>query len=222
MKSTALHAPDQARLQSLHFQPDAESGVRIFNGPLPDYFATFGLEPRIHLDAAALRETFLELSRRFHPDFHSGASEALRAEVLRRSSLINNAHRTLRDLPKRADYLIQLLAPGIESNRNAVPPELLEEMFDIQEAGEALKEARVAADGAALEAAEKMIAPLREQVRATRTAVEAGLDAQGAALDELLDGGHAPSDEKVVAALKGIRLSLDRLNYLRTVLRNLH
>jgi len=221
MTPATTHAPDSARLNALHFQEDAESGVRLFGDKTPDHFALFGLQPRLQLDLAALRETFLELSRRFHPDFHSASSEALRAEVLRRSSLVNNAYRVLRDLPKRAEYVIQLLVPGMQSNRNAVPPALLEEMFEIQEAGEALKVARMMADGPALEAAERAVAPLRAQVKEAREALERELDAHAAAFDAGMDAG-APDPARIESVLKAMRLTLDRLNYLRTVIRNLH
>jgi molecular chaperone HscB len=217
-----MTAPNPDRLDALHFDTSAEAGIRpLGTGEAPSHFALFGMEPRLMIDTEALRGAFLDLSRRFHPDFHGGASPALREEVLRRSSLLNNAYKTLRELPKRAEYLLGLLAPTLESNKNAVPPELLEEMFEIQEAGEALREARLAADGAALARAEAAVAPLRAQVNGQRQALEAELEQLAAALDALLDAGEALESDPVQATLRKIRLTLDRLNYLRTVIRNL-
>jgi len=184
-----------------------------------NYFQAFGIEPRLGLDTESLRETFLALSRETHPDFFATADDAARAESLRRSSLLNNAWKTLRDPLARADYMIALSGTGIESNKNAVPPALLEELFDIQEAGESLREARLSGDEAALAAAEARIGPLRAQVLATRAEIDAELLGLFAEFDAAVVGGiDSPA---AVAVLRRIRVALDRMNYLRTVLRNL-
>lgn len=214
-------APSLDRIQSVHFLDADEKQIRPLAGQTVSHFDVFGLEPRLVLDEEALRDAFLTLSRRFHPDFHATESEDVRREILQRSSLINNAYKTLRNPQKRAEYLITLIGRGIESNKGAVPPELLEEMFDIQEAGEKLREARLATDEARLASAEARIKPLRDEVEAARQILLQRLQEQFHQHDEYAATGAAEDSPARQQVLRDVRLSLDRMNYLRTVLRNL-
>ncbi|MCC7392294.1 hypothetical protein IT571_08065, partial [Candidatus Sumerlaeota bacterium] len=100
------------------------------------------------------------------------------------------------------------------------PPELLEEMFEIQEAGEELRDARLKSDGVKLQAAEAKIAPLRRQVQAARNSLTEKLAQQFAQFDAAVESA-SPASEAAQRILREIRLTLDRMNYLRTVLRNL-
>ena len=214
--------PSRESIRHLHFIDGDESQIRPLDANAVSYFEVFGLEPRLTLDLDEVREAFLDLSRRFHPDyFATEEDESLREESLRRSSLVNNAWKTLRDPQKRAEYLISLHGKGIESNKNAVPSELLEEMFEIQEAGEELREARLAADEEALEAAEAKVRPLREQVKESRAHLLKELEDQFARFDQKIGEGAPFDSEDVQKQLQQIRLTLDQMNYLRTVLRNL-
>jgi molecular chaperone HscB len=214
-----MYHPDLDALERLHFDSQHEDGVRPLPDAPPDYFAVFALPRRLQLHLEDLRAAWLDLSRRFHPDYHAGASQAVRDEVLHRTALLNNAWKVLRDPILRAEYLLALLAPGLSSDKNAVPPELLEEIFDIQEAGEELRAARLSADAEQVATVEARIAPLRAQALAARQQLEQRIQELARRVDEVLDQGD--SADRVLAELKGLRLALDRSNYLRTVLRNL-
>ena len=103
-----------------------------------NHFEVFGLERKLDIDAAALQRRFYELSRRYHPDFHAGATPDEQARALEASARLNVAYRTLSDPVARIDYLVRL-EEGRETKEGAgekpkAPPELLEEMFEIQEA----------------------------------------------------------------------------------------
>ena len=216
------HAPDTAAAMALHFDA-ASGGLRPMPaGAEPDIFTLFGLPPRLVINESATRDLFLDLSRRVHPDFHAGATTAQRDESLRRTSMLNNAWQVLREPARRAEYAAARWGLNITSQRNAAPPELLAEMFDIQEAGESLREARLAADGAALAAAEARVAPLRAEVLASRNQLLDQMGAEMAAFDTAADGSEGNLGAPAVQeALRALRLTLDRLNYVRTVLRNL-
>src|SRR3989454_11983735 len=108
-----------------------------------DHFEVFGLPRRLAVDTAELQRKFYELSRRYHPDFHQTAPPEEQVRALAASARLNAAYRTLRDPIARIDYLVRL-EEGRETKEGAsekpkAPPELLEEMFEIQEA---LAEAR--------------------------------------------------------------------------------
>src|SRR3989441_2073433 len=103
-----------------------------------DHFEVFGLPRRLAVDTAELQRKFYELSRRYHPDFHQAAPPAEQVRALEASAGLNAAYRTLRDPIARIEYLVRL-EEGRDTKEGATvkpkaPPELLEEMFEIQEA----------------------------------------------------------------------------------------
>src|SRR5215813_10676489 len=61
-----------------------------------DYFEFFQLPRRLRLDEAELEKTFYALSRKFHPDYFMSASPAEQQASTDRSSLLNEAYRTMR------------------------------------------------------------------------------------------------------------------------------
>src|SRR2546425_9525037 len=103
-----------------------------------DHFEVFGLPRRLAVDTAELQRKFYELSRRYHPDFHQAAPPEEQVRALEASAGLNAAYRTLREPITRIEYLVRL-EEGRDTKEGATvkpkaPPELLEEMFEIQEA----------------------------------------------------------------------------------------
>ncbi|MGB5153213.1 MAG: multicopper oxidase domain-containing protein, partial [Candidatus Sulfotelmatobacter sp.] len=75
--------------------------------PAPvDYFTFFGLLRKLDLDVAALDKDFYELSRKLHPDLNAQAGSQEQEWSLQQSSLLNDAHRTLKD-PQHAPTATQ-------------------------------------------------------------------------------------------------------------------
>ena len=136
--------------------------------PLPadtDYFAFLGLPRLLCLDEAALEKTFYSLSRKLHPDYFMKAGSAERQASLDRSSILNDAYRTLRDPITRVQYLLSL--EGYKEAEKRAPADLLEEVFDLNMRIEELKNARKAGDedeaGQAREALEEALAGLNQR-----------------------------------------------------------
>jgi molecular chaperone HscB len=97
-----------------------------------DYFAVFGLDRRLKIDEAELQRKFYELSRQYHPDRFAGAPAAEQEYALEMTALVNDAYRVLKDPVKRAEYLLKREGFDIgEQRSNNVPPELLEEVFEL-------------------------------------------------------------------------------------------
>ncbi len=97
----------------------------------PDYFAVFGLSRRLIIDTTALEATYHRLSREVHPDFHLTKPAEERERLLARSALVNQAYRTLKDFHSRVEYLVELEGGGAVKAK--APPELLEDVLDVQE-----------------------------------------------------------------------------------------
>lgn len=97
-----------------------------------DYFSFFSLPKKLSLDTAELQKRFYELSRRLHPDLYAGRGAAEQQYALDATALLNDGYRVLRDPVKRAEYLLKIEGLGAEDQRSSkVPPELLEEVFEL-------------------------------------------------------------------------------------------
>ena len=122
---------------------------------MSDFYEIFGLPRSLNLSLDDLQERFYDLSRKLHPDRFMQKPEAERQRALDMSSALNDAYRTLKDPIKRAQYLLTLEGFDIGEQRSKdVPPELLEEVFELNMA---LEEMRGGDDSARpqLEQAEK-------------------------------------------------------------------
>jgi molecular chaperone HscB len=179
-----------------------------------DHFEVFGLPRRLAIDAAALQRRFYELSRRYHPDFHQGASTEDQARVLEASARVNAAYRALRDPLARIDYLVRL-EEGRETREGSTvkpqaPPELLAEMFEIQEALEEAKAGGLDASGRArlAEERERLLSRLHEEEQRLR-----------GPLSEAWDAASDPAER--AGALAHFKEALATRAYLRTVVDDL-
>ncbi|HZW81142.1 MAG TPA: Fe-S protein assembly co-chaperone HscB [Candidatus Deferrimicrobiaceae bacterium] len=130
-------------MRAVHF---CESCGKV-QPPAPvDYFTFFGLPRKLDLDVAALDKDFYLLSRKLHPDLNARAGTQEQEWSLQQSSLLNDAHRTLKDPIKRTQYLLQLEGVELEEQsksateqarssgelkKQIVPPDLLEEVFEL-------------------------------------------------------------------------------------------
>jgi molecular chaperone HscB len=179
-----------------------------------DHFEVFGLPRRLGIDAAQLQRAFYELSRRSHPDFHQGAPPERQAEILEASARLNAAYRVLRDPIARVEYLVRL-EEGRDTKEGAAvkpkaPPELLEEMFEIQEA---LQEAQASEQAGGLDAASReTLAGQRDRLAARHRDGEARLRGP---LSEAWDRAGADARATLLAAFKE---ALATRAYLRTVI----
>ena len=126
-----------------------------------DYFAMFELPRKLCVEASALEQKFLQLSWKLHPDNFVSATSEEREISLKRSSELNDAYRTLREPVARVEYLLAIEGARKEGqNKQQAPPELLEEVFELNESLDELRETKVSGGDTAnlkhrLEAAEK-------------------------------------------------------------------
>ena len=97
-----------------------------------DYFAFFGLPQKLTLSTSDLQTRFYSLSRQFHPDRFARRAQTEQDFALNATALLNDAYRVLRDPIQRAEYLLASKGFDIGEQRSSdVPPELLEEVFEL-------------------------------------------------------------------------------------------
>ena len=188
--------------------------------PLPrgaDYFAFFGLPQKLAVDLEQLEQRFHSLSWKLHPDHFVRASEDERHLSLDRSSQLNDAYRTLRDSVGRVEYLLGLAGMRKEGQKKQqAPPELLEEVFELNESLDELRDAR-ASGGAA-----ETMADLRRKLEAAQHKFESSLadvDKElarvSAEWDAALDSG---ADEAVrKKSMEKMNEVLNRRSYIRNL-----
>ena len=170
-----------------------------------DYFALFGLPSNLAIDLKDLEKRFLDLSRKYHPDLNARKPAAEREQALEASAILNDAYRTLREPIARAMYLLKREGFDIgEQTTKDVPPELLEEVFDLNMALEELK----AGDTEAL----PQIAEARGRFETMRTEVDGEIESKFGQWD----AGHKRE------SLAEIRSLLNRRKYISNLIDKTH
>jgi molecular chaperone HscB len=184
-----------------------------------DFFQVFRLLRAFEIDLEELEREFHRLSRKLHPDRFARASEQEREWSLADTALLNDAYRTLKDPLFRTEYLLKLEGAEIgeqhagknRQDPSRVPPDLLEEVFELNLQLEEMRETKSA--GAAdpelqanLEAAKTKFDGLVEEV-------DEELRRQWKAWDE----GNAQAREAAKTAM--VKL-LDRRRYLSNLVRD--
>lgn len=178
-----------------------------------DYFSFFGLPRELRIDEAELENSFYALSRQFHPDYFMGASAEERQASIERSSMLNDAYRTLRNPVARAKYLLTL--EGYKEAEKKAPPDLLEEVFELNMQIEELRAAKKTGDeGEAAEA--------RSSLEEALTDLHKKLEGIDERLFALFEDWDSAFDREATADWK--KPLLDRMSELlshRSYIRNL-
>ncbi len=192
-----------------------------------DYFSFFGLPRKLELDVAQLEREFYRMSRKLHPDVFARASAKEQSWALEQSSRLNDAYRTLRDPIERTKYLLTLEGVQLEEQsrsatdkaratgeekKQVVPPDLLEEVFDLNMQLQELKaEKKMGADDP----------ELRQELAGRKQAFEAKLKG----LDDELRGywkqwDSAGNEAQRTEARDRMVDLLNRRNYIRNLVRD--
>ncbi|HEV2521316.1 MAG TPA: Fe-S protein assembly co-chaperone HscB [Candidatus Acidoferrales bacterium] len=188
--------------------------------PLPqgaDYFAFFGLPQKLALDTADLEQRFHSLSWKLHPDNFVRASEAERQLSLDRSSQLNDAYRTLRDPVARVEYLLSLAGMRKEGQKKQqAPPELLEEVFELNESLDELRDARGSGgDAAHLSSLRARLEAAQHKFESSLSDVDQELARVSAEWDRVLDiGADESAKRKLMERMNEV---LNRRSYIRNL-----
>ncbi len=102
---------------------------------MENFFEFYDLPVSFGIDAATLKKRYLSNSRKYHPDFHTLATEEQQAEILILSSRNNAAFKTLSDEDLRMAYILEIYGLlGDQQQNEAMPQDFLMEMMEINEA----------------------------------------------------------------------------------------
>jgi molecular chaperone HscB len=197
-----------------HFCPQCSRILAL--GRHGDFFSFLGLPRRLVIDQAQLERRFRDLSRQFHPDYFYNAPPTERLASLERSSYLNDAYRALRSPISRIEHLLAIEGlPSAKSEEGTakVPPDLLEEVFELNEQLDEIRESRESGGDPAelrerLESARKPIDMKREEHEREVETLSAQWDRQ------LAEG--TPAERR--ATLEALRERLLERNYINNLL----
>jgi molecular chaperone HscB len=196
--------------------------------PLPhgaDYFAFFGLPQKLTIDPAELEQKFHSLSWKLHPDNFERAPESERQLSLERSSLLNDAYRTLGNPVGRVEYLLGLAGMRREGqHKQQAPPELLEEVFELNESLDELREARQSGGSSGeMAGLEAKLEAAQHRFESSLADVDQDLARVSSEWDEALEASHSPGTNFGAgdAARKKLMERMNEILNRRSYIRNL-
>jgi molecular chaperone HscB len=200
-------------------QPFCSSCGKVQPPHQADYFAMFGLPPKLDLDVQALEKQFYRYSRKLHPDVHARASAQEQEWSLAQASLLNDAYRTLKNPLDRTKYLLRLEGVQFEedrgSNPSKVPADLLEEVFELNMQLEELRQNQKMGEDDP---------QLRNDLEVAKTQFAAQLstlDEQVRSRWSAWDAAWEQNDEaKKTAAKEAMTALLQRRSYLQNLVRD--
>lgn len=98
-----------------------------------NYFEFYELPIRFGIDVNALRQKYFALSKQYHPDFFVNESEEKKEEVLKNSTLNNNAFKALSNTALRIKYVLELTGTLTDAEKEILPQDFLMEMMELNE-----------------------------------------------------------------------------------------
>ncbi len=165
--------------------------------PVMDYYAFLGMPRRLKIEPGELEATFYRMSRLLHPDRYLRRTPRERQYSLEATAILNDAYRVLRDPVKRAEYVLRQEGFNIGEQRgNDVPPELLEEVFELNESLEELR------------GGDQSARPQLEQARQRFLGMQREADQE---LDRLFADYDARGDRQTLASIRAL---LNRRRYI--------
>ena len=175
----------------------------VLQPPPKDYFQFFGIERHLAIDLAALQARFYELSRKLHPDRYSRKSAREKALSTEATAILNDGWRTLKDPLERAEYLLDAEGfPIAEQRTKDVPPELLEEVFELNMALEELRDGDASA---------------RQQLVGARERFQTMLAQSDQDLEKLFVRWDSERGQSPLAAIRAV---LNRRRYISNLIRD--
>jgi molecular chaperone HscB len=176
---------------------------------------TLNMPRQLWIEMSGLEQKFLQLSWKLHPDNFVNATETERELSLKRSSELNDAYRTLRDPVVRVEYLLAIEGARKEGqHKQQAPPELLEEVFELNESLDELREARQS--GGDLAALKTRLESVEKNFQEKLSEVDARLQAAAREWDAALQA-DAATRQVVMAKLNDL---LNHRSYIRNLVTN--
>jgi len=98
-----------------------------------NYFDLFEIPIQLNVNKSALPARYIELSKKYHPDYFVKETEDVQQEALERSAMLNKAFKTFQDPDETIKYVLQLKGLLEEEEKYSLPADFLMEVMQINE-----------------------------------------------------------------------------------------
>jgi len=98
-----------------------------------NHFELFDIPVSLKPDKNLLAKKYVELQKKFHPDFYTQSTEFEQADVLEKSSQVNKALKVLKNEDETIKYVLQLKGLLEEEEKYQLPPAFLMEVMELNE-----------------------------------------------------------------------------------------
>ncbi|MFN4007482.1 MAG: Fe-S protein assembly co-chaperone HscB [Chitinophagaceae bacterium] len=100
----------------------------------PNYFELFDIPISFTPDPAVIKQRYLALTRKHHPDFFTNDTAETQLEALEQSALINKAYKTLRNEEATLAYVLELKGALTANEKYTLNNAFLMEVMEWNEA----------------------------------------------------------------------------------------
>lgn len=98
-----------------------------------NYFELFEIPVSLTPDKATITKRYVELQKKYHPDFFTQEDEASQQEALEKSSAINKAIKVFKNPDATIKYVLELKSLVEEEEKYPLPPDFLMEVMELNE-----------------------------------------------------------------------------------------
>jgi molecular chaperone HscB len=98
-----------------------------------NYFELFDIPVQLKVDALSLHKKFIELSKKYHPDYFATQHNDKQVEALEMSASINKGYKIFKNPDETIKYVLQSKGLLEEEEKYQLPPAFLMEMMEINE-----------------------------------------------------------------------------------------
>ena len=229
------HEPEFAAISPQNLVPVLEHEGRLLYQSLPilqfldEVYPSPQLLPRDPYERNRVRSLALIVAAEIHPlnnvrvlgyltDTLKVSDEQRQASI-DRSSLLNDAYRTLRNPVTRAQYLLSI--EGYKEAEKKAPPDLLEEVFELNMQIEEMKAARRSGDEAEIVEARSALEDALAGLNRKLAELDARLARTGEEWDASLDKPDSGGEAEGRAALNRLSEVLSHRSYIRNLVRDI-
>lgn len=98
-----------------------------------NYYELFGLEEALTVDKKTISKKYIELQKKFHPDFYTNENEADKEFAMEQSAAINKGYKIFTDKDNTIEYFLRLKGIITPDEKFNLPPDFLMEMMEMNE-----------------------------------------------------------------------------------------
>ncbi len=98
-----------------------------------NYFELFEIPVSLTIDKAVVTKKYVELQKKYHPDFYTRENEMAQEEALEKSAAINKAMKVFKTTDTTLKYVLELKGLIEEEEKYPLPHDFLMEVMELNE-----------------------------------------------------------------------------------------